>query len=361
MVSTNTRPESIVDKNGVATTRHKKLDNGTSTKRSGGAPAPKLAAGQNSRPFANDTPAEVDVPLAEIYGKIASERGAINHARSQIENYTRLVETEIAKEAKRGVENGNGGYYADSYRNTIGKLQQTVKEHEPLLAEAIEEAEPYEDEFAARGGWSRFYQVSNSNGHVHRSMNCSTCYPTTEFYWHAERSGSTDAEIVDDAGEDACTVCFPDAPVETLSRPGKMETPDRTKQREEREARAAKKIAADAAKVAKSITNPDGSPLRLGKYDLIKTERAAEMDFVDTALYAYAYIDPEEEGFRRNTWRDEQVEKMRLLSAALAAKRGVSHEEISESLKAKAVGRLKRENKDLIEKFERNFKPSDFE
>ena len=63
-------------------------------------------------------------------------------------------------------------------------------------------------------GWSRFFLVNNVGGHIHSSMSCSTCRPTTEFSWLPTLSGLTEAEAVAEHGAILCTVCFPSAPVE---------------------------------------------------------------------------------------------------------------------------------------------------
>ena len=65
-------------------------------------------------------------------------------------------------------------------------------------------------------GWSRFFVVTSSNGHIHSSMNCSTCRITTTFGWMPNLSGKTQAEAIaffGPAAECLCSVCFPDAPV----------------------------------------------------------------------------------------------------------------------------------------------------
>lgn len=63
-------------------------------------------------------------------------------------------------------------------------------------------------------GWSRFFLVTNTGGHIHRDMSCSTCFPTTQYAWLYELSGLTEAEAVAEYGEILCSVCFPSAPVE---------------------------------------------------------------------------------------------------------------------------------------------------
>lgn len=62
--------------------------------------------------------------------------------------------------------------------------------------------------------WSRFFEVANPDGHIHRSMGCSTCWPTTVFTWHPELSGLTVDEAVAQLGPFLCQVCFPAAKAE---------------------------------------------------------------------------------------------------------------------------------------------------
>lgn len=75
--------------------------------------------------------------------------------------------------------------------------------------------------------WNRAFLVTSSNGHVHKTMACSTCRPATEFVWLPQYSGAGEAEIVGDAGETACTVCYPSAPADVLNRPSRVVTADR--------------------------------------------------------------------------------------------------------------------------------------
>lgn len=70
----------------------------------------------------------------------------------------------------------------------------------------------YDEADAQYEGWSRAFLVPK--GHIHSSMHCTSCYPTTEYSWLTDLSGADEDEIVAYAKEIACTVCFPDAPVE---------------------------------------------------------------------------------------------------------------------------------------------------
>jgi len=70
-------------------------------------------------------------------------------------------------------------------------------------------------------GWSRFFLVLNVGGHVHSSMNCSTCNngkQDTRFAWLPELSGLNEADAVADQGAILCTTCYPSAPVEFTNK-----------------------------------------------------------------------------------------------------------------------------------------------
>lgn len=70
-------------------------------------------------------------------------------------------------------------------------------------------------EFERRGGWERaFLVVSSKNGHVHRNW-CSSWRWSTAITIVTELSGKDEEDIVEYAGESACTKCFKSAPVAT--------------------------------------------------------------------------------------------------------------------------------------------------
>ena len=62
-------------------------------------------------------------------------------------------------------------------------------------------------------GWSRFFLVTSSAGHVHSSTSCSSCYITTTFALLTELSAQSCEDAIAEVGETLCTVCFPDAPI----------------------------------------------------------------------------------------------------------------------------------------------------
>lgn len=151
----------------------------------------------------------------------------------------------------------------------------------PQLREQLAEAElaeaPYKVEWDRRGGWTRAYLVvTKGDGHVHRSMSCNTCFPTTHFNWLTQLSGANEQEIVDQAGERACTVCYASAPVELrLDRTTTLFSEDEKRRKAERAEREAKK----AAKEAAFPRNEDGTRLVIldhGYRAQPKTDRAVK-------------------------------------------------------------------------------------
>jgi len=125
--------------------------------------------------------------------------------------------------------------------------------------------------------WTRAFLVINSNGHVHSSMDCSTCFATTRYNWLVQYSNDDEKTIVEDAGQDACTVCYPSAPADVLNRPSRIVTADKVAKAQAKAERDAKK----AERIAKEKANaPTASgeflTYKEGKYTrVIKTERSA--------------------------------------------------------------------------------------
>jgi hypothetical protein len=202
------------------------------------------------------TPVEIDSKLAELYyGKYDLENEIAN-LRSRIEIY-----------AERE-------YYARSKAQVESKLEKVLEDYKVLLASIQILNKKYT-------GWSRAFLVSNSNGHIHASQDCSTCFPSTRYIWLTDLSGQDRLEIAGLAGEKACSVCYPDAPSEYFARKCQLEDPAVVKAREER---AVAKAEREAKRIAVGISNPDGSNLlvrnwwdNLGYKENLKTERTARI------------------------------------------------------------------------------------
>ena len=129
--------------------------------------------------------------------------------------------------------------------------------------------------------WTRAFLVLASNGHVHSSMDCSTCFATTRYNWLVQYSNDDEKTIVEDAGQDACTICYPSAPAEVLNRPSRIVTADKVAKAQAKAERDAKK----AERIAKEKANaPTASgeflTYKEGKYTrVIKTERTAIIEW----------------------------------------------------------------------------------
>ena len=158
--------------------------------------------------LSTQSPREIDTALAEIYGRLYRVYDLINQKTRFIKDYTAGLEKK-AKGDTRYL------YWSEEERDNL------VSEREALREEALTirlETSPYEAEFTRRGGWSRFFLVQNNGGHIHSSMSCSTCYPTTRFGWLPDLSGQTEPEAVAAHGAILCTVCYPSAPSEWTDR-----------------------------------------------------------------------------------------------------------------------------------------------
>jgi hypothetical protein len=190
------------------------------------------------------SPTEIDAELSEL-------------------GYERAKLIARAENSRTAARHARGGRYPDVA--SAVRLETEAAECIPLIEAVTKRIAPLNEEYRRRGGWSRAYLVQNTGGHVHSSMNCSTCYPSTQYAWLTDYSGKSEDEIVYAAGELACTVCYPTAPVEVLKRVGEIRRPADT----EREQRAAAKATKAAQKAADAVTDPANGKV------LFKTERAA--------------------------------------------------------------------------------------
>jgi hypothetical protein len=186
--------------------------------------------------------------------------------------------------------------------------------------------------------WNRAFLVKASNGHVHKSQDCSTCFPTTEFAWLPQLSGADETEIVEAAGETACTVCYPSAPAEVLNRPTTIVTADKIAKEAAKAEREAKRLERDAKRLAKAATK-SGEPLIVpddywaDKVTYIDTEYTARREW-NSAEDSKGWI-----AERQPERAARYAERQRLIEEALAEKHGLSVEEMRAELQAKFAKR----------------------
>lgn len=200
------------------------------------------------------TPVEIDTAIAESYAEKRDLEFRIDRLRNAVEYYQKRT------------------YYAYNIEETKKEIQDLLN----ILLEKHRLIEKLENKYE---GWSRAYLVSNANGHIHASTNCSTCFPSTQYIWITELSGQDRLEIAGLAGEKACSVCYPDAPSEYFARKCQIEDPAVVKARAEREAKKAER---EAKRLATGIWNPDNSELRVQSWsssysETLKTERTARI------------------------------------------------------------------------------------
>lgn len=174
-------------------------------------------------------PQQIDTVLAELYALEAQELGYIEGAKDGIHRALGQRQSWMGRRqvwlmpfsealalAEAKVASTD---YVDAPRGAIGDVKGALAylvKHTDALAEINAAQAPLHAEYADRP-WSRFFWVQNNGGHVHSSMNCSTCNngrTPTRFGWNPDLSGLTEAAAVAKLGPSLCTVCFPSAPVE---------------------------------------------------------------------------------------------------------------------------------------------------
>lgn len=268
--------------------------------------------------IANQTPAEIDAQIA----RIVSELAQVEHLIERRENY--ITEAE-----------------ARGYTYGVDKAQVDLDKLKNRSADLTEELGPHLAEYANRGGWNRYYLVTNAGGHIHSERSCSTCRVTTEFAWLTEYSGTAFAELVELAGERACSVCFAGQPNLVTDRPSQL-----TWDVKDRETKAAEKAAKDAAAAAKADKAAAGAllaPVTLGgKYgEKIKTTRAARSTAVDR-LVSLAQRD----WIPNKAILPRYISDYRLLVEALAAKEGTTVQELGVELSKKAAAKVRKNRRE---------------
>ena len=275
------------------------------------------------------TPVEIDTALAGFYGDKADLEFKIDRLRRAIKVYEER------------------GYYESQKEKAEAEVRGLVLE----VSEVMKKIRVLEGKYS---GWSRAYLVSNSNGHIHSSTNCSTCFPTTRYVWITQLSGQDNLEIAGLAGEKACSVCYPDAPSEYFMRKCQIEDPAIVKARAERESARAER---EAKRVAKGIVNPDGTELKVRVYgtykETIKTERTAQIWAVDEACLIIQIEEGGEYQHRVSELPDKKAE-LESVIVALAFKRKVEVEVVRAEIRNKALAKIAKIRKETEKWYQAN-------
>ena len=305
------------------------------------------------------TPVEIDTILAGLYhvepGLIHGVQAAAAGVRSSAgifnlaldgkpSEYARptpvegtTADAEAILQARVDADSGSYEYSEGAY--AARALARLAQAREALAANKAEQA-PLHAEFKRRGGWSRSFVAQ----HAHSSMDCSTCnngIRPTRFGWLPAVSGMTEAEIVTALGSDACTVCYPTAPVATA--PGRsVFTITEQEAIDARNAKAAKRAAKDAKDAADALIDPaTGQPIK-DTHSWGCKEKAATSEYVDSAAYIAALDDPSID-YDAAGRREECVAFIARFVAAMAAKHGKSEEQVVADLAKKVAARIKRD------------------
>lgn len=183
-----------------------------------------MTASTTTQDLTTMTPQAFDEALAAIYtthaknlSRLDSAMGSLHRAAGdRRQGYGRRAHWGLSdNEAEaRAEERADDDSTMLHIRKDAERALETLQQAREAVAATTAQIEERDDVFRARGGWSRFFLVENTNGHIHSSMHCSTCRPTTQFSWLPTVSGKTEKEAVSEHGPMLCTVCFPSAPLE---------------------------------------------------------------------------------------------------------------------------------------------------
>jgi cytochrome c5 len=300
------------------------------------------------------SPVEIDTVLASYY----RELDELDNAGIRTRKVVARLQERVAKVLR-------GEKVLDTLTPAQGiLLQRTLNAEERALSSLAEqvhelraEIAPFEVEYNRRP-WNRVFLATSTGGHAHNGQNCSTCHHgeyRTGFAWLIEYSGKDESEIVADAGERACTTCYPTAPVNVLKQRTKMFTPDEVEAQKARDERAIQQAKKAREADAKSITTPEGEKLYAGRdndsWDVCKTLRTAEIAatdaLMDLLLEQRTSQDPE------HAWVYEQGKntdliQMRIarhawcLIRSIAAKKDQTFEETFQVHEKKAQAKLRK-------------------
>ena len=100
----------------------------------------------------------------------------------------------------------------DDFADNVNEQIDKVEPARLAYVDAAAKIEPHEANYT---GWTRYFLVTSSAGHVHNGTGCSTCRPSTTFSPVFTLSAATADEAIDELGATLCSVCYPDAPVES--------------------------------------------------------------------------------------------------------------------------------------------------
>ena len=225
---------------------------------------------------------------------------------------------------------------------SAAKYWQDHDEHQAKLSALRAEISPLHSLYYEHL-WSRFYLVvGTGQGHIHKDMDCHSCYQSTQYMWLPELSGDTEEDAVQAEGEILCTFCYPTAPVAWCEGIGR-----RTK--EAKDAAAAVKAERQAAKAAKSLSI-DGNLVTIrvevgvnrygSRSKEFKTFRSAELWMTEALTYSAIkemYPDKAYIGRSPDAFSEENIQ---MVLEMMAAKKEVTVEAIKEGFVKKVAKKV---------------------
>jgi len=228
----------------------------------------------------------------EIYSEINGRRAEARMRRDRAYNYIQSTynKREYNPKTRKTEYVEDGGKILAELRkkeNPSASDQKLINDWEKAEREEVKNVilmTKLDRTYRDRGSWNRAYLVPD--GHLHKSMDCSTCNKgetPTKFQFMTDYSGENEQQIVKAAGYRACTTCYPSAPVgDEKSLPSNMLTDDEKKRAEEQAQRKAE-LAAKKVDAANKAPTASGKPLTIkdgGYKQDLKTERAASQWYV---------------------------------------------------------------------------------
>jgi hypothetical protein len=213
------------------------------------------------------TPVEIDTELARLW-----------EAQGKAEASSASYRASLARWDERF--GGSHPQYKD--------FEREAERHEAEAADLAEEALPYQQEYQNRP-WSRFFLVTNQNGHIHTSMSCSTCFMDTQFAWLPNYSGMSDQEIVAIEAYRCCTVCMPIAPAEQKAAAQKRSKEERERKAAERQAKKDAKEAKARERAAKLVDKVEKEIEKLGGREVFERDYSVYGHDGRKSIYEYGY------------------------------------------------------------------------
>ena len=196
------------------------------------------------------------------------------------------------------------------------------------------------------GRWSRFYLVTNTNGHIHSSTTCSTCYPTPQYAWLTSLSGLREEDAVKAEGEILCSVCFPSAPVAWTNGISRRDAEAKAQREAEKAERQRKKAEKSLSLDGDVVTIRTEGKSYYNRKEF-KTLRSAELWLIEA--YAYATVEAVKSSGGVTTWWASapdaySEENLEYVVSLYAQKTGTSTDEVIANALKKARIRLKKSN-----------------